>query len=162
NVQGLLRDEFKPYFSYIIRALRSPSLCPRRNETWQDHSRRLRRNEESRRFRAEYSVEFALLNAADFGVPQIRRRVFIVGVRSPRATVSFPQPTHSRAALVRSQLVGVYWQERGLKRPSGLEKEFPRIPNADVLLPWRTVRDAIGSLPSPAPSEDSATENGHL
>lgn len=40
-----------------------------------------------------YHVAYATLNAADFGVPQIRERCFVVGLRdtSPR----FPHPTHS-------------------------------------------------------------------
>ena len=40
-----------------------------------------------------YEVHFALLNAADYGVPQMRRRVFFVGV--PKSTTwSFPKKTH--------------------------------------------------------------------
>jgi DNA (cytosine-5)-methyltransferase 1 len=45
---------------------------------------------------AGYDVDHATLNAADYGVPQKRRRVFFVGVREdvdggPR----FPKPTHA-------------------------------------------------------------------
>jgi DNA (cytosine-5)-methyltransferase 1 len=40
-----------------------------------------------------YQVAVARLNAADYGVPQIRERVFIVGHREGRA-FSFPAPTH--------------------------------------------------------------------
>ncbi len=45
----------------------------------------------------EYSFELALLNAADFGVPQERERVFIVGHREGRQ-FRFPAPTHRRLA----------------------------------------------------------------
>jgi len=46
--------------------------------------------------KAGYEVDHATLNAADYGVPQKRRRVFIMGVREdvdgePR----FPEPTHA-------------------------------------------------------------------
>lgn len=42
-----------------------------------------------------YRVHWKLLNAADFGVPQERRRIFIVGTRSDLNTeYSFPEPTH--------------------------------------------------------------------
>ncbi|MBN1475447.1 DNA cytosine methyltransferase [Candidatus Sumerlaeota bacterium] len=40
-----------------------------------------------------YHVEWRLLNAAEFGVPQERRRVFFVGLRSGHA-FPWPRPTH--------------------------------------------------------------------
>ena len=41
-----------------------------------------------------YSVSVAKLNAADFGVPQVRERVFVVGCRDG-GRFSFPHPTHA-------------------------------------------------------------------
>jgi DNA (cytosine-5)-methyltransferase 1 len=46
-----------------------------------------------------YRVEHRVLNAADFGVPQTRVRVFLIGVRADLpfdAHPTFPEPTHSR------------------------------------------------------------------
>lgn len=44
-----------------------------------------------------YQVDFRILNAADFGVPQTRQRVIIVGVRNDvDFTYDFPHPTHSK------------------------------------------------------------------
>jgi DNA (cytosine-5)-methyltransferase 1 len=40
-----------------------------------------------------YSVAWRVLNAAEYGVPQLRQRVFLVGSRDGR-TFSFPEPTH--------------------------------------------------------------------
>lgn len=43
-----------------------------------------------------YRVSYKVLNAADFGVPQLRRRVIIVGVREDlKCEYMFPSPTHS-------------------------------------------------------------------
>jgi DNA (cytosine-5)-methyltransferase 1 len=41
-----------------------------------------------------YSTEWKLMNAAAFGVPQIRKRVFVVGRRDGEPFI-FPEPTHS-------------------------------------------------------------------
>lgn len=41
----------------------------------------------------KYSFQWEILNAADYGVPQVRERVFIVGSRDGRR-FSFPEPTH--------------------------------------------------------------------
>jgi DNA (cytosine-5)-methyltransferase 1 len=48
-------------------------------------------------FEAEtgYKIYHSVLNAADYGIPQIRKRVFIVGFQSNRVNFSFPEPTHS-------------------------------------------------------------------
>ncbi len=44
-----------------------------------------------------YEVQYKVLNAADYGVPQMRERVIIVGVRKDIAFVyEYPQPTNSR------------------------------------------------------------------
>lgn len=42
-----------------------------------------------------YSAAIATLNAADFGVPQQRRRVFVIGAREGQA-FRFPVPTHGQ------------------------------------------------------------------
>jgi DNA (cytosine-5)-methyltransferase 1 len=45
---------------------------------------------------AGYECSWKVLNAADYGVPQLRERFFLVGMRE--GTFSFPEPTHSRNA----------------------------------------------------------------
>lgn len=55
----------------------------------------LLRNQITRFRTAGYRVASQVLNAEDYGVPQERRRIFIVGIRSDLgATYSFPAPTH--------------------------------------------------------------------
>ena len=46
--------------------------------------------------RVGYSVSWKVLNAADYGVPQIRERCFVVGILD--GTFSFPEPTHAENA----------------------------------------------------------------
>ncbi|MCG4825667.1 DNA cytosine methyltransferase [Adlercreutzia equolifaciens] len=66
-----------------------------------------------------YEVDYRLLNAADYGVPQTRQRVIIVGVRKDVGVVwTYPEPTHSRDGA------------------GGLPK-------------WVSVEEAIGGYPDP-------------
>jgi DNA (cytosine-5)-methyltransferase 1 len=44
-----------------------------------------------------YSLGFHEFNAADYGVPQVRLRIFLIGYRDG-SPVTFPDPTHSRVA----------------------------------------------------------------
>ena len=67
---------------------------------------------------AGYYTSIKVLDAADFGVAQHRRRAFIVGERSDKPpTFSFPTRTHSSSD-------------------------------------WKTVREAIGDLPTPSLNSD--------
>lgn len=82
NVKGLLRKSFLQYFNYIILRLNYPDEMQRSGETWQEHAERLDSIIYSQYSGLKYRTQFKLLNAADYGVPQIRERVFIVGLRS--------------------------------------------------------------------------------
>ena len=50
-------------------------------------------DEVNRQAKTKYRVFWQVLNAADFGVPQTRERVFLVGARDG-ASFAFPAPTH--------------------------------------------------------------------
>ena len=83
NVKGLLRQSFARYFEYITLMIRHPEVTRKHTETWMDHLVRLERCHTSgQNSGLEYKVLFQLVNAADYGVPQRRQRVFIVGFRS--------------------------------------------------------------------------------
>ncbi|WP_280138985.1 DNA cytosine methyltransferase [Devosia insulae] len=58
--------------------------------------RHLLRNQLTRFRLAGYRVDFRILDAREYGVPQERRRIFIVGIRSDLdASYEFPMPSHS-------------------------------------------------------------------
>jgi DNA (cytosine-5)-methyltransferase 1 len=157
NVKGLLRKGFANYFSYIKLQLSYPSVIRRSEEDWSDHLGRLERLYTGG-VAPEYNVVYRLLNAADYGVPQQRERVFLVGIRSDiRASFSFPEPTHDEDRLLYDKWVaGTYWERHGItgrRVPHAPVALAPRIAKLRCLLPcmmgepWRTVRDAICDLP---------------
>lgn len=81
-----------------------------------------------------YIVTYGVLNAADYGVPQIRKRIVAVAVkRGLHVDPVLPEPDHSR----------------------------PRSSKAR-LKPWKTVRDAIGDLPPLSPGEKSSFHPLHF
>lgn len=157
NVKGLLRPIFRPYFSYIIFQLTHPTVTRREKESWEDHLRRLEDIHTAGGDRdLRYNVIFRLLNAADYGVPQTRERVFIVGFRHDTAIEwHFPARTHARESLTHAQsATGEYWDRHGIlpDPPALLDRWKQRDDlngDANVIKPWRTVRDAISDLPEP-------------
>lgn len=156
NVWGITRSSFQSYFEYVLRQLRFPSVSNKDNESWRAHNERLKKVElvDS----VEYQVVFRLIDAADFGVPQNRLRVFVVAMRADFPCYAFPDKTHSREALEAALDGRDYWDRHGLSRPKGdlkVQKLFPE----NELLPWVTVRDAISDLPRPARTEKKAVMN---
>ena len=161
NVKGLMRETFADYFEYVQLQLTHPSFARRGGESWREHCGRLERRHTSRQGRNEYNVVFRLLNAADYGVPQRRERVFLVGFRSDLGVEwSFPEGKHGETALLRSQwITGEYWERHGVSkknRPKLCARQLARVERlrGNYLfdtgeLPWLTVRDAIGDLPDP-------------
>jgi DNA (cytosine-5)-methyltransferase 1 len=86
---------------------------------------------------AGYALTWRVVDAADYGVPQHRHRLIVLGVRGETA-LRFPEPTHSNPAKL------------------GLFGE------AGFMSPWKTVRDSIGDLPSPVPAGDEAELANHV
>jgi DNA (cytosine-5)-methyltransferase 1 len=161
NVRGLLRPAFAPYLEYLRLYLSWPELQRRVGEPWRDHLRRLKRHADTKLDRvATYKLEIRGINAADYGAPQKRHRVMVVGVRNDlNVDWTFPDATHSRHALVWDQRVtGAYWERHDipLRRRSPIskrdEKTLAELESKDrpKEKPWVTVRDAIGDLPTPS------------
>jgi DNA (cytosine-5)-methyltransferase 1 len=162
NVKGLLRDNFSSYFNYIIARLTYPTFEIKNGETWESHSIRLKKIRPSQYAELQYFVKFMLLNAADYGVPQVRERVVIVGIRSDLGSDwEFPQSTHSQSALewaMRNDYS--YWKRHAISKQLAdrylkfMERrsrvsEVPYGFISPSAKPWVTVRDAIGDLPDP-------------
>jgi DNA (cytosine-5)-methyltransferase 1 len=105
NVRGLLRESFSKYFGYIVHQLRYPTVTPVGDEEWTDHLACLERlHTASEKTDLRYNVVFQCVNAVDYGVPQHRWRVFIVGGRSSLdLEYSFPNATHGRATVHRDR-----------------------------------------------------------
>jgi DNA (cytosine-5)-methyltransferase 1 len=145
NVKGLTGPMFADYFNYIVVRLEFPEIVRAPGEAWTDHLRRLRQHKASgRRTGLTYDVVVQLLNAADYGVPQKRDRVFIVGFRNDlRLNWSFPKPTHSRAALLTEQWVtGRYWEMHRMPRP----RLNHSVALCGMLFPGYPTRSTIQSL----------------
>ena len=161
NVKGLTRESFSRYFEYIKLQLRYPEIAQKAAEGWVDHLARLEREHRAKKHDGLwYRVADKLLNASDYGVPQRRERVFIVGFRSDLEVAwSFPKPSHSLDSLLWDQWVSAeYWERHRVSRkarpaiPGGLWNRVSRLKHmlfkpADA--PWATVRDAISDLPDP-------------
>jgi DNA (cytosine-5)-methyltransferase 1 len=84
-----------------------------------------------------YELTYQLLDARNYGVPQERKRVIIVGLRkSLKRRFVFPTPTHSK---------------QGSKTLDGHKT-----------LKWLSLRDAIGDLPKPVSAEEKNRANSNL
>ena len=161
NVKGLTRSSLANYLAYIELRMSMPEVSQRQGEAWPDHQRRLEREASSLGDHGvRYTVFKQLFNAADFGAPQKRERIFIVGFRQDQdAHWSFPDPTHSFDVLLRDQWVtGEYWdRHRVSKRERGdipvrLKGRVAQLKGRNDfagLSSWRTVRDALVGLPDP-------------
>jgi DNA (cytosine-5)-methyltransferase 1 len=159
NVRGLGRESFQPYFAYVIRQLRFPSHGPHHCENWIDHDARLKKIESVKNMDVEYQVNSDLFDAADFGVPQNRQRIFIVAMRADFPAYVFPKKTHSREALDISLHGKEYWERHDISRPAIYKVQNHPIAHEPQLLPWITVRDALAKMPEPARMEDEAEMN---
>ncbi|MBQ9368583.1 MAG: DNA cytosine methyltransferase [Victivallales bacterium] len=163
NVKGLLRESFASYFNYIVLQLSYPSVTRKENEEWTEHLSRLEKIHTSGHLpELSYRVVYRLLNAADYGIPQYRHRVFIVGFRSDLGLEwHFPQMTHCMDRLLWEQWVsGEYWDTHKVAakyRPMLQNDVKSRVEwlksNYCLIEPpglrYRTVRDALVGLPDP-------------
>lgn len=163
NVKGLLRESFASYFNYVVLQLSYPSVVRKEKEDWCEHLSRLEKIHTSGHHpELFYRVVYRLLDAADFGVPQHRHRVFIVGFRSDLGMEwNFPSATHNMDRLLWEQWVtGEYWDLHKVAKsnrptiPRNVKSRVDYLRNSFCLIEpegnrYLTVRDALVGLPDP-------------
>ena len=95
---------------------------------------------------AAYHMDCFEVNAVNYGAPQIRERALFIGNRF-NTVVDFPEPTHGSIA-------------------DDSDDEHPDFfqPESKSLLPWKTLRDAIGTLAEENPEilDFSPRKKGYL
>lgn len=170
NVKGLLRKSFAAYFNYIILQLTYPEI-PKKTNDWKAHLAELEKIHTKGNYQGlRYNIVYRLVNAANYGVPQKRERVIIVGVRSDlNISWCFPTETHSEEALAWTKYVTrEYWEKHQIKPSASdllsmdfekkrLLEQYGFFPPA--LKPWLTIRDATMDLPNPQKVTDYHPEH---
>lgn len=156
NVKGLTRESFASYFEYIRLQMTYPEIVAEAEEDWSEHLSRLEKyHTQGKRDGLYYRVVTRVLNAANYGVPQRRERVFFVGFRSDLGVEwSFPDPTHSQDALLWDQTQGDYWDRHRVAKKDRViadrsRARAERLSEKPSLNSWQTVRDALDGLPDP-------------
>jgi len=173
NVKGLLRHSFASYFNYIVLQLTYPKIQKKDNEKWNDHLARLEKTHTQGHYSdLKYNVVYRLINAANYGVPQKRERVIIVGVRNDlELEWSFPNKTHSAERLLWDKFVTEEYWERNLVPKA--EREEPSIDLKEKVeklkgiygffepetKPWVTIREALNGLPDPQAPENKLSDH---
>lgn len=95
-----------------------------------------------------YNAVWTILNAADFGVPQTRERVFLIALKKEFGQIKYmPEPTHINPAGSDSEKkknkYKRYSKLNNFKIPSTADSDAPE---------WVTVGDALSDLPGLFPT----------
>jgi DNA (cytosine-5)-methyltransferase 1 len=97
-----------------------------------------------------YKAYWTILNAADFGVPQLRERVIVFGLKeSEQSEINLPIPTHRCDTDYQTQC-----QKRFESFNKNEHFKMPMTPD-DTCEAWVTVGDAFSDLPSLFPTAES-------
>lgn len=169
NVAGLRRPSFREYYEYIRLQLCHPEILKVSEESWASHLRRLEDYHLSGdRNGLNYRLIVHSLNAADYGIPQNRNRIFFVGFQEEAGIHwHFPQPTHSKQSLVSEMESGKYWERNEVPNSRRTNMKGSRLAQSSLdlvdTLPWVTLREAISDLEAPCmPSEKNPVDPMHI
>lgn len=157
NVKGLLRPNFKSYLDYILLQLQFPTI-PNNLGNYIFHIEEINRHRHLIPLHEQYDVQINLVNAADYGVPQKRERVIIVGIRKDLdISWAMPSKTHSADSLLWDKYItNNYWERHNISPTNDEFAKFPQMKNLMILKygffppelkPWRTIRDALTDIP---------------
>lgn len=99
-----------------------------------------------------YKAYWTILNSADYGVPQVRERIIVLGIKeSEKKEIRLPRPDHVNSGdrLTNNEMRFKTFEEgcSCFVRPNK---------GKDDLLPWVTVGEAFGDLPELFPNEHAA------
>ena len=151
NVDGLAKAN--ETVEYAKMQLSHPNITSEGDEAQKTHLQKLLQYATTTE--PLYTVHLVVINAADYGVPQSRKRVFLIGFRTDLTVDwNFPNRNYSRAALLYDQCVtGQYWRRHNIPQPKRFTpatNTLNRLIECSNTKPWRTIRDAIVEMPIPA------------
>ena len=94
-----------------------------------------------------YKMSIHRINCADYGVPQIRQRVVMVGIRSDLVQeFTAPRPVRHAPTMEESTIKVPNWMRQVFKERTSHESTLPT---------WMSVKEAINDLWSPSGTADS-------
>lgn len=147
GIRDVSRNLLYQYFLDVVReakprAFLMENVPGMRELIGNDFARRIARESHG----LGYNVRYFLLNAAHYGVPQNRWRIFFMGIRADLGVQAVPRPP------VRTHSSEMEWEFSHLPDDAWFLSgpDIPSVPNAS---PAVTVREAIGDLPK---------QSGHL
>lgn len=151
NVKGLLRKSFSDYFEYVVLRLTYPERTPPVGGNWKDHLVALRRIDFASYSGLKYDVQCRLLNAVDYGVPQNRERVFIVGIRRDLER-KWEWPSKRVGWTTIADVIGSLPDPRTGKGPEdhvfiGGAREYPGHTGSDYNKPSKTIKAGAHGVP---------------
>ncbi|MEF2231866.1 MAG: DNA cytosine methyltransferase [Pseudodesulfovibrio sp.] len=111
-----------------------------------------------------YKIYSEVLNSANYGVPQIRKRIIVVGFEDHNAEFSFPRPTHkdpSDKSLIKYDMPEWLPAKQALEDVDGLPNQRIRIHSDRVRTRYEQIspgeRDAIDHTDRIHPDKPSGT-----